>query len=399
MRRARLRSHDLEAPRRAVARRRGRRDPRFGVEQRDVRERRPRHEGHRPRRRRRHLRQGRLQAPGHRPSSSRPDGRGTGRRDDRPSAADEGQHVVRIADRRHRGTQDADGRTGAAGRRRGREESPEAPDPARSLAAAGQADAARRAPRADRRLGAEDPRDRPRGDPAARRQEGTGPAHRSGQTRRRIVARRAAVDRPSGRAGQDRHPLRQRGRGHALCCGRVDPHATGSVGDLRSARRQLGRGARGAVRRQRDDDAPVQRRGPPVLHRVRRHRRHRHRARTVRDPDSARGRGSQQLPTVFRAGAGRANCRVARRAEAGRREAARVRAVQRHPRLHGAVRDDEPGRHGASAHGVLHRDGGVRVQRRRHARQVHRRRGDGAVGRADRRRRRSGQGDGGRRSR
>ncbi len=34
---------------------------------------------------------------------------------------------------------------------------------------------------------------------------------------------------------------------------------------------------------------------------------------------------------------------------------------------------------------VLHRDGGLRVPPRRHARQVHRRRGHGAVGRADRR--------------
>ena len=46
---------------------------------------------------------------------------------------------------------------------------------------------------------------------------------------------------------------------------------------------------------------------------------------------------------------------------ARRRQADRRRAVQRHSRLHRAVRDDAAGRHGEPAHRVLHADGGLRV--------------------------------------
>ena len=73
---------------------------------------------------------------------------------------------------------------------------------------------------------------------------------------------------------------------------------------------------------------------------------------------------------------------------ARRRQAAGGGALLRHPRLHLAVGADEPGRDRQPADRVLHRDGGDRLRARRHARQVHGRRADGALGGADRPRRR-----------
>ena len=85
-------------------------------------------------------------------------------------------------------------------------------------------------------------------------------------------------------------------------------------------------------------------------------------------------------------------------AQARRRQEHGGGAVQRHPRLHGALRNDDARRRGDAVERVFHRDGGDRVPSWRDARQVHRRRGDGAVGRADRRtgRRRSRDGRGAR---
>ena len=73
----------------------------------------------------------------------------------------------------------------------------------------------------------------------------------------------------------------------------------------------------------------------------------------------------------------------------GRRAPADHRAVQRHPRLHRDGRVDGAGRHRPAPERVLHRDGGGDLRARRHARQVHRRRDHGALGRADRPHRRS----------
>jgi hypothetical protein len=90
--------------------------------------------------------------------------------------------------------------------------------------------------------------------------------------------------------------------------------------------------------------------------------------------------------------------RIADSAEATKLgQAAGRRAVQRHPGLYRAVRDDEPGRDGDAAHGVLHRDGGVRVPSWRDVGQVHRGCRDGAVGRAPRQSRRRRPGHAGRR--
>ena len=72
----------------------------------------------------------------------------------------------------------------------------------------------------------------------------------------------------------------------------------------------------------------------------------------------------------------------------GRRAPAHHRAVQRHPRLHRDGGVDGPRRDRPAPERVLHRDGGGHLRARRHARQVHRRRDHGALGRADRAHRR-----------
>ena len=213
------------------------------------------------------------------------------------------------------------------------------------------------------------------------------PKIRARQARRRHAARRCrSRSRARALERQGRDPLRQRRRGHALRRP-VDPHAADSLGDLRAAHRQRGPRARRAVRRQR--------------------RRRRTASATTtsssasRSPASrpSRSRTAQFAQRIQRELVTRSNFErffTPQLAQADRRvvgiasgsaaTSGRRRAVQRHPRLHRALRDDAPGRHGEAAHRVLHRDGGVRVPPRRHARQVHRRRRDGAVGRADRRR-------------
>ena len=99
---------------------------------------------------------------------------------------------------------------------------------------------------------------------------------------------------------------------------------------------------------------------------------------------AARGDDALQLRAVLRAVGGGRHRRAAGRHPAGRRPAAAHRALQRHPGLHGAGRVDGAGRDRRAPERLLHRNGRRHLRARRHARQVHRRRHHGAVGRADR---------------
>ena len=244
----------------------------------------------------------------------------------------------------------------------------------------------RRPSRPDRAVRIPDPGCRPRGHPAARRRRRARPQDLARQARRRRAARRTAVHRPRTAVDDKVAILSDNAGEDARFGGQSILHAAGALGDLRAAHRQRGQGARRALRGQRVDHAPVRRRGPRLPDRVRRHRRRGHREQPVRRAHPARDAGAQQLRAVLHAATGQADRR--RRPRPSRLGGDKRTVAVLFSDIRGFTALSEtmnPDDMAQPADRVLHRDGGLRVPARRHAGQVHRRRRDGAVGRADRR--------------
>ena len=232
-------------------------------------------------------------------------------------------------------------------------------------------------------------RRRPRGDPAARRAAASW-CRRSRATSAAATHRAPCRSRSRARRSRRRSRIlvRRRRRRTTRFSGAVDPDAAGPLGDLRAAHRQRGPRARRALRRQR--------RARRIASATRIS------SSSSRSPASPRSR-SRTASSPSASGA-RRSCAATSSATSRRSWPQRIASAPEAIKLGGDKRTVavlfsdirgftalsetmKPDEMAQPAHRVLHRDGGVRVPTRRHAGQVHRRRGHGAVGRADRRRR------------
>ena len=195
---------------------------------------------------------------------------------------------------------------------------------------------------------------------------------------RKVVDEKVAILSDNAPRGHSASPA---SRSSCRACGR--PCARRSS----EARTRAGR----AVRRQPDDDAPLQRRGSRVPRGVLEHRRG-GASRTASSPSASAARRwcASNFERYFAPAAGRADRRA-------RADAAQARAATSAPwpccsatsaasrRSRETMKPDDVARLLSEYFTVMVE---MRVPPRRHARQVHRRRGHGAVGRADRRPRR-----------